>query len=103
MGEVCSDNRRSNTVLQPNERYQVKSLSNYEARRKALYKDAITKATKQRVKGLENKSKILDDLKNQKSDALNKVIEFLSDYIIKKLNIEYGDLRPNSNYKIEVK
>lgn len=93
----------SNTALQPNERYQVKLLSNYEARRKALYKDAITKATKQRVKGLENKSKILDELKNQKSDALNKVIEFLSDYIIKRLNIEYGDLRPNSNYKIEVK
>lgn len=94
----------SNMALQPNERYEAKDLASYEARRKALYKNAVTSATKKRVKNnLENKESRLNELKDQKSQTLSKLMEFLEDYIVNALNVEYGDLKPKSNYKIEVK
>ena len=92
----------SNMALEPNERYESKNLSSYEKRRKELYKNAVSKLTKSRVKNLENKSARLDELKGQKSEALNKLIEFLSDYIIRELKSKFGDLRPKSEYKIKM-
>lgn len=92
----------SNMALQPNERYEAKGLANYEKRRTALYKNALTKTVKDNAKKLTNKSGRLDELKGKKSEALRSAMDFIEDYVIKELKAEYGNLKPKSDFKIKM-
>jgi len=91
-----------NTALPPSKRYELKSLKDYEARRKNLYKNATSEYVKSEAKKLEKRNKLVDELSSQKTEATSKAIEYLSDYIIKKLKSEYGNLEARSDFKINM-
>lgn len=91
-----------NTVLSPSKRYELKSLKDYEERRKALYRNATSDYIKAQAKKLEKRNKMVDELNNQKSEANSKVIKYLSDYIVERLKSEYGNLEVKSDFKINM-
>lgn len=91
-----------NLAPSPSERYRIKDLTDYENRRKALYKNAVSKLTKDNVKKLPNKGKELEALKGIRSEANTELFDFLTDYIVKALRAEYGDIQPKSEMKFKV-
>lgn len=91
-----------NLAPSPNERYRIKDLTDYEKRRKELYKNTESAIIKKNVKNLPNKGKELEALKGIRSEASNKLYDFLVDYIIKEIRAKYGDLYPKSNFKIKM-
>ena len=91
-----------NLAPSPNERYRIKDLTDYEKRRKALYNSTQSAIIKKNAKALPNKSKELEQLSSIKSEANNKLYDFLTDYIIKAIRAEYGDLSPKSNLKFKM-
>ena len=86
-----------NLAPSPNERYRIKDLSDYEKRRKALYKNTESEIIKKNVKALPDKSKELESLKAVKTEAGKELYDFLIDYVIKEIHSKYGNLRPNKS------
>ena len=91
-----------NLAPSPNERYRIKDLTDYEKRRKALYNNTQSAIIKKNAKALPNKGKELDELKSIRTEATNKLYDFLTDYIIKAIRAEYGSLSPKSNFKFKM-
>ncbi len=92
-----------NITPTPGERYRIKDLTDYENRRKALYKNAVSELTKKNAKALPNKGKELESLKSIKSKANKEVYDFLVDYIIRELKSRYGNIQPKlSDFKIKM-
>lgn len=91
-----------NLAPSPNERYRIKDLTDYEKRRKELYKNTESAIIKKNVKNLPNKGKELDALKGIRTEVSNKLYDFLVDYIIKAIRAKYGNLQPKSNFKIKM-
>lgn len=89
-----------NITPTPGERYKIKDLTDYENRRKALYRNAVSELTKKRAKELPNKGKELESLKSIKSEANKELYDFLVDYIIDELRTKYGNMQPKSDFKI---
>ena len=91
-----------NIAPTPGERYKIKDLTDYENRRKALYKNAVSELTKKNAKALPNKGKELESLKSIKSEVNKELYDFLVDYIIREIKSKYGDIQPKSDFKIKM-
>lgn len=90
-----------NLAPSPNERYRIKDLTDYEKRRKALYKNTESALIKKNVGNLPNKSVELENLKGIRTEANKELCDFLVNYIINELKSKYGDIEPKSDFKIK--